>query len=894
MSALCARRAIRDYARALTHAHGPPPRRSHPFNPPSSVPPTVIYNDQLAWPALRSRLAAREWDNVVISPGPGTPAAPADVGVCLDLLRWAAGVGEDEDGGGGGSGGAGGLSPPIPVLGVCLGMQALALALGGRVVRADAPVHGRLSAVRHDGDCPLFASIPSAGAGAVGGGGGLEVVRYHSLMVDAAGLPACLLPTAWTVGATHAVSKEGEAAGGGGGCASPARPSTAGRPQPDEEPPLDGGRPVLMAVRHARLPLFGVQFHPESVATTHGARLCANFRDVTLAGLAWAPGPAVPAVAAAADAAVVALLEEGGGGVVASSPASPPAPPPVPDAHATPTTTLLTARLPGAAATLAHHAPGGAGEALFFSLFAPGHASADTFWLDSSSAPDRGRFSFMGGPGGRRWRRLGYRLGGDGGSDGGGVLTTSSAAHPRGSTAARAALWSTLAAGLADAALDPAGLAAAAALPFAFVGGWVGYLGYELRAECGAAAYRAGGGGDGGAAARVPASSLPDAAFFFVDRLLAVDHTAGDVFVVALADVGEDAAGARAWVDSTAAAVARLAAADAPEAAAASAAPPTPRLQSGTPPPFTVRRGRATYLADVDACRAALTAGDSYELCLTTALTRSPAGLPDPAALYRTLRRVNPAPYAAFLDFQALEQGDDGGPRGLALCCSSPERFLRGGADGSLEARPIKGTARRVPGDPAADAAAAAALAASEKDRAENLMIVDLLRNDLGRVCTTGSVRVPGLMEVESFATVHQLVSTVVGRRAPGVSALAAVRAAFPGGSMTGAPKQRSMEILDGLEQCARGPYSGGVGWFSVLPGTPFDVNIVIRTAILDRGADALTIGAGGAVVIQSTPEGEYEEMRLKAAALLRAVGEVDAAGGAKGGGAGPAAVVDE
>ena len=314
-----------------------------------------------------------------------------------------------------------------------------------------------------------------------------------------------------------------------------------------------------------------------------------------------------------------------------------------------------------------------------------------------------------------------------------------------------------------------------------------------------------------------------------------------------------------------------------------------------------VRRGRAAYLADVAACREALAAGESYELCLTTALVRSPAALPDPAALYRSLRAVNPAPYAAFLDFSAApaSSASPSAPSGPVLCCSSPERFLRGAPDADgrrLEARPIKGTAPRVRGDPAADAAVAAALAASEKDRAENLMIVDLLRNDLGRVCEPGSVRVPGLMEVESFATVHQLVSTVVGTRSAGVSALAAIRAAFPGGSMTGAPKARSMAILGGLEGAPRGPYSGGIGWLSVRPGA-FDLNIVIRTAILDRASDSLAIGAGGAVVIQSTPEGEYEEMRLKAAALLRAVGRVDGMVGGGGGGKGevvPAEVVED
>jgi len=339
----------------------------------------------------------------------------------------------------------------------------------------------------------------------------------------------------------------------------------------------------------------------------------------------------------------------------------------------------------------------------------------------------------------------------------------------------------------------------------------------------------------------------PDLVFLLVDAVLALEHGSGRLRACGLG-MGCDPETARAAARRRAAALARRVARTGP-ARALPGAPPGPA------PPVRAHFDAAAYAHTVEAARQEILRGEIYQACLTQRLE-----VPcreDPWMVYRRLRHLNPAPFAAFLELPEL-----------VVLSSSPERFLRLEADGRVEARPIKGT-RPAGTTPDEERAHHLALAGSEKDRAENVMIVDLYRNDLGRVCETGSVAVPELFAVERYATVHQMVSTVTGRLARGRDALDLVHAAFPPGSMTGAPKIAAMRILARLEPVRRGVYAGALGYLDARGG--MDLSVVIRTVVL-TGGRAL-VHAGGGVVADSDPMAEYRESMDKARALLWALG---------------------
>jgi aminodeoxychorismate synthase component I len=283
------------------------------------------------------------------------------------------------------------------------------------------------------------------------------------------------------------------------------------------------------------------------------------------------------------------------------------------------------------------------------------------------------------------------------------------------------------------------------------------------------------------------------------------------------------------------------------------------RQSAATAPAVTsIRHSASEYLEMIKRAQRYIQVGDVYQVCLTNEITAETNR--GPLAVFLGLRNSNPAPYSAY-----LKLGD------LAVVSSSPEQFIRVSADRLVSTKPIKGTRPRG-STPDQDAAIAAELQQDKKERAENLMIVDLMRNDIGKVSEVGSVAVPLLFDIETYATVHQLVSTVTGKLVAGETAWTATLAAFPGGSMTGAPKIRAMEIIEELEAGPRGVYSGCIGYLAADGSAEFAM--VIRSLVFE--GSKVKIGVGGGITIDSDPVAELEETKLKAKALLSALNATD------------------
>ncbi|WP_310551578.1 aminodeoxychorismate synthase component I [Paenibacillus glufosinatiresistens] len=612
------------------------------------------------------------------------------------------------------------LHSGLPVLGVCLGHQGIAHLFGGRIHHAPEPMHGRISPVFHKGT-DIFSGLPSP----------FSVVRYHSLV--ATELSEDLEAIAWSP---------------------------------------DG---LVMGLRHRSLPIWGVQFHPESICSEFGRELLTNFRDLTPSRTERVRSQQAVDPAAASGSAKYRIqyrrLDV------------------FPDAETT-----------------------------FQELFL---TSEHGFWLDSSHVVEGlSRFSYMGDGSGVHAEYMTYRVAE-------GVVRI----HRNGqeTLSVHQPFFDYL-----DEQIQLRHTPAPEGLPFAFNLGYVGYIGYELKAEtCGR---------------NRNDSATPDAALLFADRFMVLDHLEKITYLVCLS-VDADDREAIAWFDSMERRLARL-------PRQLNTQDPSPALTAVPEHNLNLkfRHDRESYLKLIDACKEEIRNGESYEICLTNMATL-PTTI-DPWTTYTHLRRISPVPYGAFLHYPDL-----------SVLSASPERFLTINEERVVESKPIKGTRKRGI-TPSEDEQLRNELLSQEKDRAENLMIVDLVRNDFNTVCTVNSVHVPRIFYVETYKPVHQLISTIRGTLRPDKSTVDCIRAAFPGGSMTGAPKIRTMEIIDRLEDGPRGIYSGGIGWFA-LSGLA-DLSIVIRTIVV--GADSVTFGVGGAITALSDPEEEYEETQVKARAMISAI----------------------
>jgi len=415
-------------------------------------------------------------------------------------------------------------------------------------------------------------------------------------------------------------------------------------------------------------------------------------------------------------------------------------------------------------------------------------------------------------------------------------------------------LLARLGAGVADARGIAAGPGQAGAPPFA--GGLVGYLGYDLGRRF-----------EHLESTALVDQHLPVMRLALHDWVLAWDRRSNTAWLAVRALDG-DAARARRRAGEVLARVDALARGDLPASrpdAGDAARDRSPDADAQAPVAFVSGTPHPRWIAGVEAVRAAIGRGEIYQANLTRRLVAPFAG--DPWPLFRRLRTGDPALFAGYLDLGSSPA--TGAPR--ALLSASPEPFLAVDGDGNVATDPIKGTRPRGR-TRAEDRALARELLASRKDQAENVMIVDVLRNDLGRVCVPGSVRVPRLLRLERTAAVQHLVTTVTGKLREGTDAFDLLAASFPGGSITGAPKIRAMQIIESLEPVRRGPYCGAMAWLG--PDGRLGSSILIRTFVAD--GERLTLHVGGGITWRSDPEEEWDETVAKARGPLSSIGAAE------------------
>ncbi|GAA5876371.1 hypothetical protein JCM3774_005313 [Rhodotorula dairenensis] len=716
----------------------------------------VVNVDSLSWDSFVHDILPHI-DCVILGPGPGTPHRDSDFSWPTRLI---AEVGDR-----------------MPIFGLCLGLQGLATTFGAKVIKAPAPKHGQISRVRlaesSRGRADLFVGVPDE----------FDAVQYNSLVVDPASLPEELEVTAW------------------------ADAAAAGR------------EPEVMALQHRSKPLYGVQFHPESIASSFGETILSNFFTITQTfhqreRPTFEGSPVLPAHVLALSTAFRPRKRDS---VPSGAPRS------------------EMRHVPLSCAT-------GWSTKNVFETLVKGTSSLGEIWLESARPSGIPQHSHLCIPQMTFSHRARSRT----------VIVRNAADYGQTVSLAEEDSFTTWLSNLQTSLLSQTtyGSALRPSVPLGFLGS----IAYEMKDETMPLSRRH------------PLTIRDESAveLAFASLVLSYDHdkdawSANGLVRTApedpeqaqtlLSSLGVTDADWLAWLADVADVLRR----PPPDVSAFSPAP--------LPADFRPDQDRESYISSIESARRSIIAGDAYELCLTTQFRSVlPADSPllsDPYPLYLTLRSTNPAPYCAYFH---LPRSD------FALLSSSPERFMRVDRTGKADMKPIKGTVRRTPQDPIEDERQKRALLADEKERAENLMIVDLIRNDMLASCPVETVEVPGLMLIESYQTVHQMVTTVVGQLGDGVRPFEAMMSAFPPGSMTGAPKLRSLQLLDELEQRRdRGAYSGVFGYLAVDGAS--DWSVVIRT-LVKRGRD-LMLGGGGAITHKSVAEMEWEEVLTKIDAVL-------------------------
>lgn len=631
----------------------------------SGFEPIVIKNDEMTYDEILNL----NFDNVIISPGPGSPDKEKDFGVCKDIIE----------------------KLDKPILGICLGHQGIYYYHGGKVVRAEEPMHGRQSSVNHNGK-GLFKGIKN----------NFIVTRYHSLTCQDKEL---------------------------------------------DDIEIDARTPegIVMGISHKTKPIYGLQFHPESIASECGEELINNFINITRDfynknQLAYE------------------IIEK--------------------DFDT---------------------------NELYEKLYA---YDDRTLWLDSSKVEEGlSRFSIFGLQGKKRGHTIKYDV------DKKLVEKTFLASQEK--EIFEESIFDFLKANRPKWDYDET-------LPFDFQLGYIGYFGYELKKDTENVSNK-------------HSYSHPDAYLKYCDRALVYDHLEKKLYLLSYGDDLD-------WKED----IKKLLDEDLEIK--------KEREEKRKFPKLKFVKDKKTYTEDILKIKELIRAGETYEVCLTNRLDIFDKI--DGKKYYMELRDKSPGQYSAFLPLEELK-----------IASSSMERFLRVDKDKIVSTKPIKGTIKRGESKEE-DESLIEELRSEEKTKSENLMIVDLLRNDLGKFCEIGSVEVPKLMDVETYKTLHQLVTTVSGKIKEDVDIIEVLEKTFPGGSMTGAPKKRTLEIIDELETYPRGVYSGTIGYIS--NNSTMDFNIVIRTALIEK--DKATIGVGGAIILLSDEEEEFDEIVLKAKGSLLAL----------------------